>query len=131
MAEEIPEREYNLMYSSFCFIMLVCSYISSIWSRKILSPMYGFEVQGLQTDPKYKINAPGEGGIHDLTGDTYGTIQGPGIAPYAVLLLFAGQVADTYNRKLILFSTCILWSATSFACSFADSYSFLLAAKLL
>ena len=43
----IPERKYNVYYSWFCTIMLVFVFNSSVWSRKILSPMYGFGIENL------------------------------------------------------------------------------------
>ena len=52
----IEARKYNLCYSWFCLIMLVMTFISCTWSRKIISPMWGFKMPGLSDDPKYKID---------------------------------------------------------------------------
>ena len=64
------QRKYNLCYSWFCLLMLVCCFISCAWSKQILGSMYGFGIAGKGENPFYKIDKDLKG----LTASTYGTI---------------------------------------------------------
>jgi hypothetical protein len=51
-----------------------------------LGSLYGFNIDGKGDDPFYKIS-------HDIpkfNGNAYASITGPGLIPYASLLLFSG-----------------------------------------
>jgi len=42
----------------------------------------------------------------------YGLLSGPAFSfSYAIVGIFAGAIADRYNRKLIMTFVCIAWSA--------------------
>ena len=69
----LDTKHYNLCYSWFCLIILVCTFISQSWSKQILNSMYGFGVEGKDKDSFYMITMDVEG----LDMITYSYITGP------------------------------------------------------
>lgn len=41
---------------------------------------------------------------------------------YSICMIFSGLIADKYNRKMLMFSSCVLWSSCTLLSGLIDSY---------
>jgi len=103
---------------------LLFVYISNQWSRSSIYYLVNFSEDA---SPLKAMNID----IGFSEAD-YGILASIGFTIlYATASLFAGTLADRYDRKLITVLSCLTWSAATLVTAFATSYSMIFSARVL
>eukprot|EP00161_Ancyromonas_sigmoides_P004886 TRINITY_DN1514_c0_g1_i2.p1 TRINITY_DN1514_c0_g1~~TRINITY_DN1514_c0_g1_i2.p1 ORF type:complete len:405 (-),score=94.76 TRINITY_DN1514_c0_g1_i2:543-1757(-) len=103
------------MYAFYVLAVLTVTYFTNQLDRLILP----FIKTNMQEDIKF-------------TNGQYGLLFGYGFSIIFVIVgLFAGPLADKYNRKIILFAGLITWSAATFATGYAKHFWELLVLRIM
>lgn len=80
--------------------------MSNNWTRTALSAMYGYQVDGKQDLPYYRIDAD----VIGFDKIAYSYLVG---AAYSVtfipFIMFVGYITENVNRKNLVGTVCILW----------------------
>lgn len=106
--------EKTPMWAWYALGALMLIYVSSFVDRQIVA-----------------VLAPNIKESLALTNTQNGILYGPAFSlVYAFLGIFMGRVADKYSRKYIILSGLIIWSLMTYASGFANSFSFLVTARI-
>ena len=85
----------------------------------MISVCYNYDAKD-KTDPGYYEM---KDGIPNFGSVKYGIVSGLAFTvTYAVLILFSGSLADHFNRKILLSSASLAWSATSIGTAFSQKF---------
>ena len=103
---------------------LLLVYVSNQWSRSSIYYLVNFaDSASDRTAMNIDLN---------FSQAQYGALASVAFtALFAITSLFAGNLADKYDRKLLTLGSCCLWSAATFATGFAQSYDELVAARII
>jgi MFS family permease len=109
-------KKYNPqgLYATVVLATLMLIYICSFVDRQIIAV--------LATQIRSELS---------FTNTQVGILYGPAFSlVYAFCGIFMGRLADQFSRKYIILSGLLIWSLMTFASGFANSFAFLVSARL-
>eukprot|EP00581_Thalassiosira_minuscula_P018738 CAMPEP_0183714106 /NCGR_PEP_ID=MMETSP0737-20130205/8767_1 /TAXON_ID=385413 /ORGANISM="Thalassiosira miniscula, Strain CCMP1093" /LENGTH=526 /DNA_ID=CAMNT_0025943011 /DNA_START=195 /DNA_END=1775 /DNA_ORIENTATION=- len=105
---------------------LLLIYISNQWSRYSISYLVDFGTSS-SISPYEAMNVD-----LSFTQSQYGLLASTAFTVlFAISSLFAGNLADRYDRKLLTLGSCAVWTLATLATSQAHSYNEVLAARVI
>jgi MFS family permease len=128
MAKESPSRKsvFGSIYPWLVLAIIVLCRISNQQQRQMIGYAYGFTAP-TPGDPFFEISA-----AYPQLEVYYGLLSGAAFTmSHSIASLFAGQLADKVNRKMMLGVCCVLWSAATVASGVFDSFAVLFSMRFL
>ena len=126
---EFQQSRSDRIYSYFVLLLLVMIQISSQWQNFLISTTYYFQPKGEQVgDPKYNIRDS----IPNFTDAKYGLLTGPVFYFFlGTCMLFAGAIANQYNRRLVLGAASICWATSSLGTAITHTFLLLCTFRMM
>ena len=117
------ESKASFVYKWFVVLIMTILSIQNQWQRYIIAFTYSYTASKDSkhaNNPKYEISVQ-----YPQLDKWYGYGLLSGLAfmlSYSICMIFSGLLADKYNRKILIFGSCLLWSSCTLLSGIIDSY---------